>query len=102
MSCDSASVSSAFLNSLSMTGLRKRTRCTSASLTRAHAVGAPEVQQLDVDGVLADRLLLLLDADDGAGQRAGLGGVGLLQDDLDLLAAGLVEDLAEGRDCRSG
>ena len=41
-------------------------------------------------------LPLLLDADDGAGQGAGLGGVGLLQDDLDLLAAGLVEDLAEG------
>jgi hypothetical protein len=40
--------------------------------------------------------VLGLDADDGAGERAGLGGAALLQDDLDLLAAGLVENVGQG------
>ena len=48
-------------------------------LDAAHAVGAPQIEQFDFDGVLADGLLLLFEADDGAGQRAGLRGVGLLQ-----------------------
>ena len=66
-------------------------------LDGAQALGAPEVELLDLDGaVLAGGLALLLDADDGAGEVAGLGDVAGLQGDLDLLAAGLVEDLAEG------
>ena len=96
VSCDRASVSRACLNSLSRTGLRKRTRCTSVSLTLRMPFGAPQIQHLDFDdAVLADLLLLLLDADDDAGDGAGLGRVALLQDDFDLLAAGLVEDGAE-------
>src|SRR3954453_18544338 len=63
-SWDWASASSAFLNSASRTGLRKRTRCTSPSLTPAQPVGAPQVQHRHLDGgVLAGGLLLGLDAD---------------------------------------
>jgi hypothetical protein len=40
-------------------------------------------------------LFLLLDADDGAGQRAGLSR-GLLLSYLDFFTAGLIEDLAIG------
>ena len=65
---------------------------------RAHALGAQQVQHVHLDHrVLGAGLVLFLHADDDAGHRAGLGGVALLEDDLDLLAAGLVEDLAQRR-----
>src|SRR5262249_43948320 len=55
------------------------------------AVGGPDVEDLRLHGAVLARLFLLLDADDGAGQRAGRA-----EPDLDPLAAGLVEDLAVG------
>ena len=66
-------------------------------LDGAHAFGAPEIEELGFDDFLAGRFAFLLDAHDDAGEGAGLGGLRLLQDGLDLFAAGLVEDLAEGR-----
>ena len=80
-----------------MTGLRKRTRCTSASLTLLMPSAHHRLSCSTLTTALSTPLLLLLDAHDGAGHRAGLGGVGLLQHHLHLLAAGLVEHLAERR-----
>ena len=62
----------------------------------AHALGTPEVELLHLDdAIFANRLLLFLHADDGAGHGAGLAGGRLLKDHFDLLAARLVEDLGQ-------
>ena len=70
-------------------------------LDASHAFGAPHVEHLGFDdAVLAGGLPLLFQADDGAGQRAWLGGARLLHDHLDFFAAGLLHDLAESRIAR--
>jgi len=56
VSCDRASVSRAFLNSLSMTGLREADALHFGHLQGTHAIGAPQIQQLDLDRLLADGL----------------------------------------------
>ncbi len=62
-----------------------------AQLERAHAVGAPQVQQLGFGRVFAGNDLLFLDADHGAGDGS------LLRDGLDFFAASLVQDAGQGR-----
>src|SRR6185369_10337575 len=62
----------------------------------AHAVGAPQVEQLRLDdAVLADLHSLLFNTNDGAIESAGLSRVGLLKYHLDLLAARLCQDSPE-------
>ena len=80
-----------------MTGIEEADPLHVGHLDGAHAFGAPEIQELGFDDFLAGGFLLLFDAHDDAGERAGLGVLRLLQDGFDFFAAGLVEDLAEGR-----
>ena len=72
-------------------------------LDAAHALGAPQVEQLDLDALSLPAACFCFSTPMMVPVSVpGWAALRLLQDDLDLLAAGLVEDLAEGRDCRSG
>ncbi len=67
-------------------------------LQRPQTVSAPQVEEFDLDGaVLARCLLLSFNADDRSCHGPCLVGIALSEDDFDLLAAGLVEDLTEAR-----
>ena len=67
-------------------------------LDTAHPFSAPHVQHLDLDdAVLADLLLLLLDADDAARDVTWLGRIALRQGDFHLFPARLAEDGPEAR-----
>ncbi len=98
VSCDSASVSSALRNSLSMIGLRKRTRCTSLSFSERMPSAHHRFSSSHFDGVLADRLIFCFSMPTTVPVRVpGCVALVCCKHHFDLLAARLVEDGAEGR-----